>query len=156
MATPSPWTGSPAVRWPEHQDQDEDPEDHRLAPGLAQTVFGPVVETLDDPDEQPADDRADEIPDTAQNRGRERDEAEFEPGVIAGHPLRLDEEHRGGAGHQTTEEEGERDRGVDVDTHEPGAVLILRHRAHRLAPAGPLHDVGEHGQQHRGDDEHDE
>ena len=39
----------------------------------------------------------------------------------------------GGAGHQAAEQEGQRDRGVDVDAHQPRGLRVLGGRAHRLA-----------------------
>src|SRR3954453_11997321 len=66
----------------EHHEHDEDREDHRLPPGLAETEA--PVEVLDDPDEEAAEDGTGEVADAAEHRGGEGEEPEPETGVPSG------------------------------------------------------------------------
>src|SRR5689334_19297897 len=114
----------------EHHEDDEDREDHRLSPGLAEPEA--VVEGLDDADEEAADHGAGEVPDTAEHRRREGEEPESEAGVPARDLDGLHVEDARRAGERAAEAEGEGDRAVDVDAHQAGGVLVLRGGSHRL------------------------
>ena len=62
-------------------------EHHGLRPLLPEEERRTVVEPLDDTDQHAADDRAQKVADTADHRGRERDQPESEAGVVARRPL---------------------------------------------------------------------
>src|SRR5918911_2214977 len=95
----------------EDHEHDEDREDDRLAPRL--TEAHAVVQVLDDPDDEAAEDGAGEVADPAEHGGGERDEAQAEAGVPPGEPVGLQVEDAGRAGERPTEAERERDRAVD-------------------------------------------
>src|SRR5947199_1486256 len=77
----------------EDHDHDEDREDDGLAPLLAEPHA--VVQVLDDPDEEAAEDGARQVADPAEHRRGERDEAQAEAGVPPGEPVGLHEEDPG-------------------------------------------------------------
>ena len=88
-----------------------------------------IVERLDQADEDAAQDRALQVADAAEDGGSERDEAELEAGVVAGGPERLEEQQARRAGRRPTEAEGEGDRAVDVDAHEPRRICAVARMA---------------------------
>src|SRR5436190_10160104 len=95
---------------PEHHEQDQDGEHHRLTPLLTQADT--VVETLDEPDDDAAEDRAGEVTDPAEDRRRERDQSELESQVVPGGPNDLLVHEPGGAGQRPAQAERERDDAV--------------------------------------------
>ena len=87
------------------------------------------------PMSEPPEGRAGQVADAAQHGGRERQQAELEPelepglAVVEGH----DQARRAGEG--AGDQEGQRDRPVDVDAHEARRLAVLGGRPHRLALA---------------------
>src|SRR6478736_2565833 len=68
----------------EHEDEDQDREDDRLRPFRARRMPGePLVELLDQADQDRAQDRAGEVADSAEHGGGERDQPELEALVVA-------------------------------------------------------------------------
>src|SRR6185437_1293843 len=64
---------------PEDEDEDQDPEHDRLGPvGPGRVPVEALVEGLDAPDHDRAENGAGQIPDPAEHGGRERDQAELE------------------------------------------------------------------------------
>jgi hypothetical protein len=114
-----------------------------------------LVEGLDQPDQDGADDRAREVADPAEDGGRERDQAEREARVVA--DVELDEvKHGADPCERPRERERERDRAVDVDAHDRRRLRILGGRAHRLSLARGLHEPAEqdeHRRRHERDEE---
>src|SRR5256885_9979751 len=71
----------------EHEDEDEDRENDRLRPVASRRVpHEPLVESLDESHEDRAEDRAGQVPDAADNGGRERDQAELAARVVPDAP----------------------------------------------------------------------
>src|SRR5438270_7032798 len=67
----------------EHEDEDEDGEDDRLRPVASRRVPDePLVEGLDESDENCAEHRAGQVADAAEDGGRERDQAELVARVV--------------------------------------------------------------------------
>ena len=100
----------------------------------------PVVERLDQADDEGAEHRPGEVADSAKNGGGERDQPHSEAGREM-HVREVEGEEqarspREGAG----DEEGEGDRLIDVDAHHRGGVAILGGRPHRLPLPRPLHE----------------
>src|SRR4051812_34991291 len=83
---------------PEDEDQDQDREHDRLRPIAAGSPWQAFVERLDEPDADRAEDRAGQVADTAEDGGRERDQAELEALVVpdVGHIQRVEEAGRAG------------------------------------------------------------
>ena len=71
-----------------------------------------------------AEHRADEVADAAEHGRGERDQAEPHAEVVGVARVRGDVQHAGRAGQRAAESEHERDGAVDVDAHQPGAVLV--------------------------------
>ncbi len=116
----------------------------------------PLVEGLDQPDQDRAEDGARQVADAAQHGGRERDQPELEALVVA-HGRHVERvEHPGRARERARDHERERDRPVDVDAHHRARVHVLRGRAHRLPLPRLLHEVEQHQQDRRRheDDDH--
>jgi len=132
---------------PEHHDQDEVGEDDRRRPLPADAVVGYLLDAADD---QAAEYRAPEVPDAAHDRRRERDQAGAEALVVANAGLVQRVDEASGAGEQAAEQEGERDRGVDVDSHQPGGLGVLRGGPHRLAEAAAPDERGQPDDQRSG------
>src|SRR5579864_9021586 len=98
--------------WPEGQDEDEDREDQGLAPLSAEER---PAEDVDDADEEPADAGADDVADATEDRRGERDDAEVKADVPFEIAVLDAVDHRGGGGKRGADEEGRRDRAIDVD-----------------------------------------
>ena len=119
---------------PEHQYQDQDDERPDILPGTATELTRDVLggQRLDDAEHQATDDGAVDVADT-ENRGGERlqtgQEAHPEVDVVVLEALRDPGDRR----QHGTEGEGHHDDPVDVDTHQPGGVGILRHGLHTTA-----------------------
>ena len=122
---------------------------------LAEAVAAALVESLDEADQHAAEHGAGQVADAAEHSGGEGDQAELDAGVVVVVWV-CTYMSAGGAGQRAAEGEGERDGPVDVDAHQPGAVLVLGHRPHGLAQLGPLDDVGHQQQQRDGDADHHE
>src|SRR3954466_13043473 len=124
----------------EDHDQDQVGEHDHGGPVAADPAVG---ELLDDPDDEAAEHRAAEVADAAHDGGGERDEAGAE--ALEEPHLRLVErvDEAGGARQQAAQQERERDRGVDVDAHEPRGLGVLSGRAHRLAEPAARDEGGE-------------
>src|SRR3712207_8092030 len=89
----------------EHHEGDEDAEDHRLPPRLTEAQG--VVDVLDDPDEEAAQNGTREVADAAEHRRGEGDETEPEAGVPPGDAVGLHVEHARGPGQGATEGAGD-------------------------------------------------
>src|SRR3954471_12933224 len=141
----------------EDEDDDQDREHHRLGPVAPRRVPAePLVESLDQPDQQGPENGSGKVADAAEHRRREGDQPELEALVEADRACVERVEKTGHPGERAGDQEGERDRAVDVDAHHRGGVPVLSGRAHRLALARPLHEPDEddqHGSGHEQDDE---
>src|SRR5215207_3064013 len=135
---------------PEDQDQDENGEDDDVRPPDANVL---VVHRADDADEDAAQNRPDEVPDTAQDRRREREEPLPEAQVKDGRAVEEPEHDTRGPGEDAAEQKGHRDGAVDVYPHHRRRFFILRYGPHRLALPGAPDKVREaHEQRYRDDD----
>src|SRR5712692_5386875 len=113
-------------------------------------------EGLEQSEHEPAQHGARDIADAAQDGRRERLEPRDEPRVRIDQTVLYAEQHARRAPHAPADEEGERDDAVDVDAHEAGRRLILRHRADGGADPRPVDqrvEAPEH--QQRRDDYHE-
>ena len=81
-----------------------------------------------------------QVADAAEHRRSEGDQAEREAGVVADLAEVEGVDEAAGAGERAGDQEGERDRPVDVDAHHRRGVAVLRRRAHRLPLTRPLHE----------------
>src|SRR5262245_57781047 len=116
---------------PEHEDQDQDREHDRLRPVAPGGMPGEaLVVRLNEADADRAENRARQVPDSAEHRRREGDEPELEALVVP--DIRdvqgVDDPRR--AGKRTGDQERERDRPVDVDPHHGRSIAVLCGRAH--------------------------
>ena len=118
----------------EDEDQDQDREHDRLGPvGARRVPVEPLVEGLDEPDQDGAEHGAGQVADAAEHGGRERDQPELEA-LVEAHGRHVERvEEAGRARERAGDQERERDRAVHVDAHDRGRVLVLGGRAHRLA-----------------------
>ncbi len=87
-------------------------------------------------------DGAREVADAAEHRGRERDQAELEAGVVA-HVELQQVDDAGGAGERACEQERDGDRPVDVDAHHRRGLGVLGDGPHRLALLRRADEPGE-------------
>ena len=94
-----------------------------------------------DADREPAEHRAGNAPDAADDRGRERDEPDLEADVridvLEIEPVH----HAASARERRAEEERDDDDPVDVDAHHRRGLEIERGGAHRAADLRPRHEV---------------
>ena len=110
-----------------------------------------LVERLDQPDQDGAEDGARQVADAAEHGGREGDQPELEA-LVEPHGRHVERvEKPGRAGERAGDQERERDRAVDVDAHDRRGLLVLRGRAHRLPLARLLDQVGQREQDGHGD-----
>src|SRR5689334_6641142 len=101
---------------PEDEDQDQDREDDRLRPLRARRVPGkPLVELLDEADEDRPQDSARKIADPAEDRGRKCDQSELEALVVADVRRVERVQEAGDPRERARDQKRERDRAVDVD-----------------------------------------
>ena len=103
---------------PEDEDQDQDREHDRLGPvGAGRVPVEAFVERLDAADQDRAEHGAGQVADAAEHRGGERDQPELEA-LVEAHGRHVERvEETCGAGERAGDQERERDRAVDVDTH---------------------------------------
>src|SRR5579864_1599545 len=107
---------------PEHQHQHEHAERDHILPLVSKTACPDVFEQ---PEDYPAHQRATDVADAAQHRGRERldtwDEPDVEPCI------ETQAVHQSGDTREdAADDEGRRDDPVDVHTHEAGSLGVLR------------------------------
>src|SRR4051794_24983070 len=103
-----------ALRAEDHDQHEVGEHDRRRPRAAAHPVVGDLLDAADD---QAAQDRPPEVADPAHDRRRERDQAGLEALEVPDRRLVEGVDQPGRAGHQPAEQEGERDRGVDVDPH---------------------------------------
>ena len=144
---PSGRNTSTAIRIPKTIERVQSP------PGAYQVEA--LVERLDEPDHDRADDGAREVADAAEHGRGERDQAELEAGVVA-HVVLEEEDEPGDRGERAREEERHRDRPVDVDAHHRRRLGVLRDGAHRLALPRRAHEPAEHDERGNDDRERDD
>src|SRR5436309_8413931 len=140
-----------------HQDRGQNREDERLGPLGPGAVPGkPLVERLDQADQDGAQDRSREISDAAQDRRRKCEQAELEAGVEADRRRIEGEDDSARARQCTGDEECERDRPVDVDPHHCRSVFVLRRGTHRLALARVLDEPDQAEEDRDGDEQNEQ
>src|SRR5207302_5373479 len=115
----------------------------------------PLIEVLDQSDQECAEDRARQISNPAEYRGGEREEAELKARVEADRRRVEREDHSTRAGQCARHEKRERDRAVDVDTHHRGGVLVLRRRPHRFTLTRLLYEPDQPEQDGNRDEENE-
>jgi hypothetical protein len=142
--------------WTEDEDSNKDCEDDRARPVTARREpREALVEGLDEPDDERAQDGAGEIADTAEDGRGEGDQAELEARVVA--DVVLEEEHEAGhGGEPTRDEERDGDRPVHVDAHHRRRLGVLGDRAHRLALPRVPHEPAQHEERWHDDRERDD
>jgi hypothetical protein len=115
-----------------------------------------LVVGLDEADHEGTEHCPRKVADPTEHGRRERDQPELEPLVIANIRHVEGVQEAGGTGERTRDQEGERDRPVDVDAHHRRRVGVLGGCSHRLALPRSLdeeQETDEHGHGHEQDDQ---
>ena len=137
-----------------HEDQ-RDREDHERRHVLV--VGGEIgrPEHLDEADQEAAEHRAGQRADAAEHRGGEGLDARHEAVGEIDDAVVDDEHHPRDCGERRADDEGDRDRRVDVDAEQRRHLAILFAGALGAAERGVLDEIPEGGEQHRRHD-HDQ
>src|ERR671917_2538374 len=135
------------ARRPEYKDHNQHGEDHDRRPPHAYVLVGHGPY---DPDEEPSDHRPGQVADAPQHRRRERVEPLLEAYVEDRDAVEEPVHHARGPGEDASQEEGDGDRAVHVDTNHRRRLLVLGNGPHRLPLLGTANEVGErHEQRYR-------
>ena len=141
-------------RTDEGDDGDGDPGPRRNLPAQAADQRGSG--SFEQAERHPTEHGADEVADAAEDRSRER----LDPGEESGEKEDLAEQHcpqgSGDAGHGTPDGERRDDHAVDVDPHQAGDLLVLRHRPDRPSRLGTIDEEPEADHRHDGGDDHEQ
>ena len=131
---------------PEHQYQDQDAEDHHIGPLLTALEVA-ADEVDDDADNESTERGPHHIPDAAEDRGGEGDQAVAESEAEIDRLVIEAVDDAAGCRQRGADEEGDGDGPVDVDTHQARGIAILGRRPHRPAHAGALDELVERDHQ---------
>ena len=131
---------------PDHQDQDHQHVGREIL-GAAADIRVEIAgrQVLDDADDQPADHRADDRIEAAQDHHREHLQADQRQLVVDAEHRAPDDaaQRRDDAGHRP----GQREIALDVDAHGHRHLLVVGDRAHRDADAALQEEPGEAGEE---------
>src|SRR5262245_56288607 len=138
---------------PEHEHDDQDPEDDRARPVAPRRPVEPLVQSLHAADHHCPQHRSGEVPDPAEHGRGERDQPELEARVVA-HVELQEVDEPGDRGERARDEERHRDRPVDVDAHHRRGLRVLRDGPHRLPLPRRAYEPREQHEDRDDDEEH--